>query len=748
MSRLKRNRRIYFLVLYLIFTVCIMLVFRYYVNNQMDKHLTEQISKSSSQNLRRVDDKLKGKIEELDNLAIEIGSNEEYDYINSFDDLQRFANVLGFREIGIILPSGDAYMSTGKILNLKDRQYFLQALGGKSNISEIIIDRFQNQTVNVYAVPILDNKDNSVKGVLCGLQPADEFLEDFYSEMGSEPYMYILKPNGDIISKAEEKSGLSINNIYDILDDFAENDKVIDNIKNILENGQGDIINIKKDGYKYISLNPVGINDWWVMTVGTDDFLREKTVIIAEYLHIFNVGIAVITIVALLILLNIHKGREEKLEKIAYCDQFTSLYNKEYLKANFLDRLKKSSHKKVALVGYDINKMKMVNEIYGVQVGNYVIKHIANILKMSVKDDNEIVIRDHSDVFFALYMYDTKDELENRIDSVINKVSKIICNNKNMQLTMAVGIYELTNEEHSFEKSFSYAQMAKNDNKKNVEKGYSYYSQAMRETELRNKQLNDEIKEGIANKEFMAWFQPQYDTFTKKIVGAEALVRWYKSDGRIISPYYFIEFSEKTGLIQEIDRIVLENVCKSISQWREQGLDVMPISLNLSRAYLSDENAIYYIKNTLDKYNIPGDLIKLEVTESAIVDSEDKLEKIIEIMHKFSFRVYLDDFGIGYSSLSSINNLNFDTLKIDKSFVDTIGTEKGNRVIKYTIDLAKNLGMSLVAEGVETKEQYEFLKAEHCDVIQGYYFSKPLSASEFKEVLEENQKNDDKKVVD
>ena len=333
-------------------------------------------------------------------------------------------------------------------------------------------------------------------------------------------------------------------------------------------------------------------------------------------------------------------------------------------------------------------------------------------------------------------------------EEVINKVSKIICNNKNMQLTMAVGIYELTNEEHSFEKSFSYAQMAKNDNKKNVEKGYSYYSQAMRETELRNKQLNDEIKEGIANKEFMAWFQPQYDTFTKKIVGAEALVRWYKSDGRIISPYYFIEFSEKTGLIQEIDRIVLENVCKSISQWREQGLDVMPISLNLSRAYLSDENAIYYIKNTLDKYNIPGDLIKLEVTESAIVDSEDKLEKIIEIMHKFSFRVYLDDFGIGYSSLSSINNLNFDTLKIDKSFVDTIGTEKGNRVIKYTIDLAKNLGMSLVAEGVETKEQYEFLKAEHCDVIQGYYFSKPLSANEFKEILEENQKNDDKKVVD
>ena len=157
--------------------------------------------------------------------------------------------------------------------------------------------------------------------------------------------------------------------------------------------------------------------------------------------------------------------------------------------------------------------------------------------------------------------------------------------------------------------------------------------------------------------------------------------------------------------------------------------------LNLSRAYLNDVDSIYSIKEIVDRYEVPASLIKLEITESAITNREEELIEIIRVIHELGFGVSLDDFGVGYSSLVAINNLNFDVLKIDKSFVDSIGTEKGNYLVSYTVNLAKNLGMKLIAEGIETKEQYEFLKELKCDVIQGYYFSKPISVEDFEKRL-------------
>ena len=454
-------------------------------------------------------------------------------------------------------------------------------------------------------------------------------------------------------------------------------------------------------------------------------------------MKIVSAGIVLMSFGVLIWFLHIKQNSENFFKEMAYIDPFTKINNKAYMQDHFSKTIKSTDNKKYALVIYNIRKFKLINEIYGVNIGDDLIKQVATILRRNKKLKDEIAIRDHSDEFSVLYCYKTREELEERIQKVIKDTEVINIRGNDIQVNLSIGVYEITDPKTSFEQAYSYAKMVNKQNKDTMEP-YCFYTEELKKRQMEEKELNDSIKEGIAKGEFRAWLQPKYDTHTNQIVGAEALVRWHKSDGKVLSPYFFIDYCEKYGLIQEIDRLVLEDVCRQVSDWRRKGIPCVPVSVNLSRAYLNNANSIYYIQTVLDKYNVPSCYIQLEVTESAVVDSEEELSASIETMHDLGFKVLLDDFGVGYSSLTSINKLQFDILKIDKSFIDALGTHKGEDIVKYTISLAKSLGMKIVAEGVETKEQYEFLREEECDAVQGYYFSKPLSSEDFRSRIKES----------
>ena len=327
---------------------------------------------------------------------------------------------------------------------------------------------------------------------------------------------------------------------------------------------------------------------------------------------------------------------------------------------------------------------------------------------------------------------------EKKLNEVAKRMKRVSYNGNNIFAKIYVGIYELDNTEKDFEGIYNYANIAKNKSKYSDSNFFTYYNEELGEKETKERKLEYEIKEAIKRKEFKAWFQPKFDCETKEIVGCEALVRWYRQDGKVYFPNTFIELSEKNGLIKEIDKLVLEDVCINLNKWRKLGFKCMPVSVNISRIYLDNMDIIADLNEIISRHNISSEYIQLEITESSLVKNEEALSKIINEMHKYGFKVLLDDFGVGYSSLHSINELNFDTLKIDKSFVDAIGINNGDFVLKHTIELGKILNMEVVAEGVETKEQYNFLKENGCDTIQGYYFSKPLDNKRFEELLKKN----------
>lgn len=243
--------------------------------------------------------------------------------------------------------------------------------------------------------------------------------------------------------------------------------------------------------------------------------------------------------------------------------------------------------------------------------------------------------------------------------------------------------------------------------------------------------LEDRLNKGIKNNEFVIYLQPKFYTNTGKIAGAEALIRWYR-DGELVMPNIFIPILEKYELVTELDTYVLENICGLQQQWKKQGYNIVPISVNESRLHLYNENHINDLLDLVNKYNVQPNTIELEMTETTVVNNVELAKEAERNVHKLGFIVSMDDFGTGYSSFSMLKNINIDVLKMDKSFFDDVlESRRGKIIIEAVIEMSHKLNIKVVAEGIETKEQVEYLKNIKCDMIQGYYFERPLEVEKF-----------------
>lgn len=251
--------------------------------------------------------------------------------------------------------------------------------------------------------------------------------------------------------------------------------------------------------------------------------------------------------------------------------------------------------------------------------------------------------------------------------------------------------------------------------------------------------LEKDFKEGIKNNEFKIYLQPKFDIKTEKIVGTEALIR-RKKEGKLIMPNSFIPEYEKTGIITKLDMFVFENICKKLKEWEEKKYKLLPVAINESRRNLYNKNHVNQLKQIVKYYKVNPNLIELELTETVVVENLESAKEAERRVHDLGFVVSMDDFGVGYSSFYMLKNINIDILKIDKSFSDEVMEDKRGRIIlESIIDMSKKLEIKTVAEGIEKKEQLEYLRQIGCDMVQGYYFEKPLPIKEFEKKYLKNK---------
>ncbi|MDF1884015.1 bifunctional diguanylate cyclase/phosphodiesterase, partial [Sulfurimonas sp. SAG-AH-194-C21] len=375
-------------------------------------------------------------------------------------------------------------------------------------------------------------------------------------------------------------------------------------------------------------------------------------------------------------------------------------------------------------------------DLYTHDTGDEIIQATAQVLVDSF-EEKTLIARLTADEFAIALTLDktaTADNLTNKILKNVQKVHKI--KGKSIQITVSVGVSMTIDESTSLNTLLGNANTAMYQAKSLGGNCCEHYTQEMTTNLLDKRKLDDDLKHAIKNGEFEPYFQPQIDAQTDTIVGMEALVRWIHPKLGIIYPDRFIPYAEESGLIIDIDRIMMKKSMQIIMSWEKQYSDTLKLSLNLSAVNLESENFIQELKNSLIQTNFNAKNLELEMLESQIMKDQESSITLLHELKELGISISIDDFGTGYSSLSALKKLPITKLKIDKSFVDNLPYDKDDvAIVETIIALANALKLKLIAEGVENKEQKDFLVAHKCPTIQGYYYSKPLSQKDFKEFM-------------
>ena len=427
------------------------------------------------------------------------------------------------------------------------------------------------------------------------------------------------------------------------------------------------------------------------------------------------------------------KFEKETLYKSAFTDLITGSYNWNHLEA-YLEVPADGGIKDYAFAHFDVKQFRVLNEAYGHIAAN---KVLSNVVKaMNEADFIYASGRCHEDNFAMLIKDMPEDELKQKLADFFEKLS-VLEEDPYYKIYYKCGVVPMQRAMLSGNRVADFAKMAQAlcTNKQGTE--IVVYTDKMHEDLSWGNYIKAYVETAIERDEFVVYLQPKFDINKETIKGAEALIRWNYKNKEFLPPYRFIPFFEKDGSIAQIDDLVLKKVCAALERWKKQGKPLFPISVNLSRSRMYDENLIEDLVGIVDSFGVAHELIDFELTESATYDNMEHMLNVLEELRSRGFKISMDDFGTGYSSLSLLTRMPLNTLKIDKSFVDTIidccERQEDMIVLRHIVSLAKELGFVCLAEGAESKAQVDRLRELGCEVIQGYYYSKPIPISEYEE---------------
>lgn len=387
---------------------------------------------------------------------------------------------------------------------------------------------------------------------------------------------------------------------------------------------------------------------------------------------------------------------------------------------------------KFAIVSFEVNKYRIMLDYYGDGFEEEVLGYISLRLKKWM-GKNEVYARYAESQYGMILCYDDEKQLVVRVKSILDDISAFI---KNMKVNFKAGVYLIEDKSISVNTLNLIAIGAKDSRADYIGTKVIMYSSKIREQQRKESMIEESMEKALANNEFKVYLQPKYSPVTEELMGAEALVRWISDEKGFISPGEFIPIFEKNGFITRLDDYMIDVVASLQAEWKKEGRKFVPVSVNVSRLHFADENLADHIKDIVDKYDVEHNYIEIELTESAFFDDKEVLLNTISKLHKYGFTVSMDDFGSGYSSLNSLKNLPLDVIKLDGEFFNELeDKERGETVVKNTIVLAKDLNMKIVAEGIETKEQVEFLEKQGCDLIQGFYYARPMPVDQFGKLI-------------
>lgn len=410
-------------------------------------------------------------------------------------------------------------------------------------------------------------------------------------------------------------------------------------------------------------------------------------------------------------------------------DRLTGLYSKEYFYQKVREELLANPEKEYCIVCSNIENFKLYNDSFGVKAGDRILKEIAEVFR-NIVGENGFCGRLRADRFLCFQerekAYQNRQMFEHADADTVGRINKTV---------MRWGIYDITDKTIPVEQMCDRSVMAVESIKGEYNKHFAVYDDEMLSKMLREQKITDVMETALQEEQFEVYLQPKYSLKDKCMVGAETLVCWVHPEWGFMSPGEFIPLFEQNGFIPNLDRYVWERVCAQMKSWRDKGYRLPVISVNVSRSDIYQPNLVNILLKIVNKYEIQPENLHLEITESAYVENPENIIEIVEEFRKLGFIIEMDDFGSGYSSLSMLSSMHLDVLKLDMKFIQNeISKPEQQSILNDVISMAHRIRLSVVAEGIETREQMEKLQYMGCDYAQGYFFAKPMPIDEFEKL--------------
>ncbi len=717
------NKKVFIMHLILVGCVAFFFVaglyffFNRQVNNLLDQQSLFYLQEVTTKSAERLEEKIDGDLAKLKGIALVLGSQETLDIDSWLAVIKDDPLFSEFQRIGFMLADGRMYTPDFKGMDVSYRDYFQTVMQGETVISDVFIDNRYQKSMLVYAVPIIRNQE-VVAGIGVGIV-VDEYEKNLsLPSFAGEGTMHLLDRDGSIILKLGKDSIPKRLSLDTLREDFAA--------------GKSGIVHLDTPGNpRLLAYAPVGERGWSLLLEIPRTFLEETRKQTMLY------SLAMTSLFGMLILIFPYtvmlrrRAFESSMLKAAYIDELTGAANHTlFVKGS--EHLLAEEGPTYACIVLNILRFKLINDLFGFSYGDSLLQKIASMLPSFCRE-KELYGRSAGDKFLLMFK---QGAVEKRVQDMIATLNQIaLPDTAQIKLEIVAGIF-IVNEPLPINICIDRATLALDHMKDTNGGNYLFYKDTIREQLLDESELVKGFHEALHSKQFFVLLQPKFNMVTGKVVGAEALVRWNHPTKGFLSPLLFIPVLEESNLITELDMFVLREVCEKLREWQDKGMTVLPISVNQSRAHLGNSSYITDLIHEVDHFGLDHPLLEFELTENIFLENLDCLKVVVESLRREGFCVSIDDFGSGYSSLTMLKNISFDYLKLDRELLmhveDNIRSQK---VIHNVINMANDLGLVVVAEGVETKEQAEMLVGIGCTIAQGYYYEKPISMDAYEKLL-------------
>lgn len=734
---LPKNRTAPLIVFAMIGILGILITASFYANSMLQYSYDKQCEKYvflSDNAADLISQELNNSLRTLQTGSLYIAKAGVFNNLTTRGILFELCNSNSYANMVAIRSGGIGFNRDGQDKDYSEEVFFKTAIQNKNYISQSLQLDEKGKPYLIQAVPII--KNDICMGVLVAWRNGEisniTMLEQEIKEGAS---IYLVNSKNELVSyiKGSDITDFNYDRLLSKGELRVESSRTHEETTSIADYLKfSQLFHRQENNNSYIWVRKdLGVNDWSVL-YGKPYTVDSTTREILDMTNLMWIIMVSATIIFFLVMIISQLKSNRRVIKTLYLDPVTGGDNWYRFRANAsrIINSKQFLRRKYALVNFDINRFKIINDAYGYHKGDEILKDIYGIVKKWIKQ-GETFTRYAADQFYILMSFQDENDLRERIQDLNNRLHQL---SYTKTANIFYGVYHITERADSIDRMGEFANVAKNNIKGISEHTISFFDEDTRKRLIEEEKIERSMNDALKNEEFQIYLQPKYVAKDETIFGAEALVRWKDSSGNFLSPGYFIPVFEKNGFITQLDLYMVRKICELLKNWLENGYEPLPISVNISRLHFVNGHLAETIRDIVDSYQVPHHLIELELTESAFLQDKRLLIDTVIRLRNYGFLVSMDDFGAGYSSLNSLKDLPLDIVKLDgELFRITDEVERGLTVIRNTITMAKDLHMQVVAECIETKEQVDFLCNVGCDIIQGYYFAKPMPTDQFEQ---------------